>query len=281
MWSWRESISVGPQEKELEIGMRTLAYISGLHVNNVRLAIATLVEKHAIRVDKPHQRTGVPKYTILSFGAILQAWKTAGLQYVVWNKGRARLYATVDDPIERDLMQGDPAQYVPIEPPSTGAPIEGSGPLRFIQKNYSTTTSASASNGAPSTGSAESAVGRILSETEFRTFDRQAIETICKQSREIVPDITPEEICEVFLERARPLLQNRRIENLNGLVLSMWKNWLTPERITELRHRKQEGRELTDQDREAEMLRFREEQRARLSDPNLSEEEKQIIRKWI
>jgi hypothetical protein len=280
MWSWRESVAVNAQEKELSAGIRTLAYVSGLHPNNVRLAISSLVEKHAIRVHKPDKPTGIPKYTIPSYSAILRTWKALGLQYVVWTKGRARLYANIDNPIEPDPVDTDPIEAVPAEPPSTGAPIERPEPLILFQKNNhdSSTPKMPASADAPSTGSPRdvAAVDEIewrLSQTKFRSFDRKAIETIWAQGREAVPDVTPEEICEVFLEQAGPLLGNRRVDNLNGLVLDMWKWWLTPIRLKQLRQaerqRREQGRELHDPGDTERYL-------AVIDDPNASEPEKRL-----
>ena len=268
------------QEKELSAGIRTLAYVSGLHANNVRLAISSLVEKHAIRVHKPDKPTGIPKYTIPSYAAILRTWKALGLQYVVWTKGRARLYSSIDSPIEPGPVDTDPIEAVPGDPPSTGAPTERPVPLILLQKNNHdsstsklTPSAGTTSFGSPNEVAAIDEIERRLSQTKFRTFDRKAIETIWVQGREAVPDVTPEEICEVFLEHAGPLLGNRRIDNLNGLVLDMWKWWLTPIRLKQLRQaerqRLEQGRELDDS---ADTERYL----AVIDDPNASEPEKRL-----
>jgi molecular chaperone GrpE (heat shock protein) len=121
-------------------------------------------------------------------------------------------------------------------------------------------------------------VERYLAATaEFQNFDRQAIRTICRQGREAVPDITAEEICTVFVERARPLLQNRRIENLNGLVLTMWKSWLTPARIELLR---EEKRRLAEQQAES-TAEIDQSARRMLNDPLATESEKNIARQIL
>ena len=117
---------------------------------------------------------------------------------------------------------------------------------------------------------------RQLANTEFRDFDRNAIDRIWTQSREVVPDVRPEEVLTVFFEKARPLLNNRRVESRNGLILHMWRSWLTPTRIEQIRSERRSEQLKAEED--ASLEQWRREQEATLSDPDVSEQEKHLIR---
>jgi hypothetical protein len=116
-------------------------------------------------------------------------------------------------------------------------------------------------------------IERQLVATEFAAFDRQAIARIWRESREAVPDVTPDEVRQIFLEKARSLSRNRRIENPNGLILHMWKSWLTPVRIEQIRR----GEQLKSEEQDSQ-TKWRQEQMDALSDPAVSEDEKRLIR---
>jgi hypothetical protein len=281
---WQNGRPHTKDTRRITIGYRQMSDLARLTVNNCKANILSLIQKLSVEEIDGFSYTQGRTYLVYDYSSIMERRRDAGLTHYVKSKGVVFVNPATGEPITaRRRTTGTPGKGIPVM--ERGVPETGTQTVPL-----SDTKGIPLSGGPPNSqvfrnsfrnNDDVGAVEQLLAATEFRTFDRQAIATICKRSREVVPDITPEEISHVFLERARPLVQNRRIENLNGLVLSMWKNWLTPARIAELRDRKQQGRELTDQDREADMARFREEQRARLSDPNLSEEEKQIIRKWI
>jgi hypothetical protein len=100
--------------------------------------------------------------------------------------------------------------------------------------------------------------------------------------RELAPDCTEQELVYFIREKAA-LMENRKgsVYNPLGFLLTAVPRCFAPESLSQYRQRAAQGREDNAQSEsreQAAMERWRREQEASLSDPNLSEQEKHLIR---
>jgi hypothetical protein len=276
--------------KVFQAGYMTIARSLGMDKRTVARMLDGLALKQAVEV----QQTGgsIPSgrfcgtYRVYSFREILNRLKAAGYEY-------AKKLGKAVVPVKPFVKFGPPVTIGNLNLPTidiSKLPTVGGSNLPTVGTSanaYGGETAYGRQMPTVTVGKLESdsllgfidvkyndddvvAIERRLAETEFRSFDRAAIHQIWKQSREAVSDVTPDEVCQIFLEKAKPLLCNRRVENLNGLILHMWKSWLTPSRVMQLRGDRRLESEFTAQDERTDTFR------RTISDPEASEEEKRV-----
>lgn len=116
----------------------------------------------------------------------------------------------------------------------------------------------------------------------YAPADDDAVQQLLDRCRDLAPDCTEEEILH-FIREKSALMEKKKgaVYNPLGFLLTVVPRCFAPESLRAYREqvaRQREGKAMSEDREQAAMERWRREQEASLSDPNLSEQEKHLIR---
>ena len=244
-------------------GYRELADRAHIDKDTVRVLIEDFKEKGIVReIGTYDAKANLGKtYEVLSFGAIKELWRNAGILHVTQERrpmlcdaAGNRLTPTGSQP-HRGPSPGVLTPTGPVGPTPTG-PV-GLRPTPLDNKDNSRETSSS--------------IGLIVQalRDELGLADDEAALRIQQNCRVKAPDASEEEIAGFVRLEARRLRSNRRVENPMGLLIT-----LVPKRFEGESWRLH--RETQRQGREVPPLEDLGHYRAILHDPEASEPEKRL-----
>ena len=241
------------KRKQFRAGYDILARLTRLTDRRVQTMIPQLIEKqvlHSYKNADPNTRTGCA-YDIFSYEEILSRQRAAGLCYVVKNGPGIEFVVPVDcstvevsSTVENSSTVKGPKRAVEQtstdENTSTGT-VEDSSHVTV--EDSSTPLDSRHSFLDNDVDDAVEKLEATILRSEFAQFDREAIRYIWNRSRDVVPDVTVEEVFHFFLEKAYLLGRNRRVQNFNGLMKYVWKEFFTLSRIEQVREQKRQSQQ--------------------------------------
>ena len=243
------------KRKQFRAGYDILARLTRLTDRRVQTMIPQLIEKqvlHSYKNADPNTRTGCA-YDIFSYEEILSRQRAAGLCYVVKNGpgiefvvpndcSTVEVSSTVEQSSSVTAIGPKKAveQTSTDENTSTGTVEESSRVT--VEESSTPLDSRHSFLDNDVDGAVEKLEATILS-SEFAQFDREAIRYIWNRSRDVVPDVTVEEVFHFFLEKAYLLGRNRRVQNFNGLMKYVWKEYFTLSRIEQVREQNRQSQQ--------------------------------------
>ena len=287
---WREGKAlIHEGRRQIVVGYGMVAGKLKLGRNTVIRAVESLEKKLAIERLGGQGNSG-QRYLVYSYAETLNRRRMAGLVWYVKNRNGRLLLSEKDleTPvvsltrqgsmgIPGNTSQGIPRKNSPIPTLGTpgipsvgtpGVPNEQTPPYRIDENTLSIRYV---------DDQAVEILEQHLLKTEFAGFDRKAITTIWRQSRATVPDITPDEVLEIFFGKAQVLARSRTVENKNGLLIWAWPSLLTPARVAQLREKRHLEKEVTSADSNEYLAKLH----RILSDPEASEEEKRLVKQVL
>ncbi len=254
----------GARSKSCSKGYRQLAAESHLDKDTVRDLIADFKEKGMVReigTYNPDTRSS-KTYEVLSYKAILQLWRDAGIHFVTTGRQRPE-FCTAD---------GDPVRFIPtvgqqspqLTPTAIPQPTVGTMPPLGLVRTVGS---------APSASLVE--LLQALHQITGAPVDREAGERLIRDCRAEAPDCTVEEILELAWSKAF-LCRSGKIENPMGFLITQLPKHFQPEALHAFRDRKRQELE------SAALIAAREEQRRREYEEELAAmEERQRIRTQV
>jgi hypothetical protein len=236
---WNQAQALDKESRVITIGYRQMSDLARMTVNNCKANIGSLIEKLAIEEVSTFTYSQGRTYRIFNYATILQKRKAAGLTYFVKTRGVVFVDPDTALPLtcrRRNLpgtagagvpQPGAPAPGIPTSGDSgiperaySGIPEPDALPYREKdKKEHSNTTT---------TGL------RAELQNHLPQFDHDAVESLWKQCRMRVPDVTQDEVARLFAYKL-PNSQSRSIENQNGFLISAVARSCTPAAIRALR----------------------------------------------
>jgi hypothetical protein len=236
-------------------GYDVLSQVCRLATRNVRNMIPVLISKLILYSFRDHDST-VRKgttYQIFSYEEILRRQRARGLCYVIKNGPSVEFVAPVGWTV-------DPASTVGVsttvaKSSTVAADVSSSGTVDAVSRITMDETSRPLDR-STSNSQSTSTLLRELLQAQLAKFDYAAVDQLWAACRKNVPDVTVEEVSEIFSLKRR-IAFAPGVKNPNGLLITAVANACTPAAISEMR----KGREAAE---EPEITRTREEQIADL-----------------
>lgn len=295
---WKRGREESSNTRLLRAGLSELSLMCGSHKTSCRSYVRALTEKLALEEVESYQAAagllGARVYRIYSFDEIRNRRRRAGLTHVV----RTGAVTFVDPrtglklPPVSDLLPVStlstggnlpPDRNLPPDSGSSLLSTPGSNLLPSSNNNYeqenirtTTTTNTTADIHTDSASTIDELEALIL-DSPYSAFDRNAITTIVKQSRERVYDVSAIEIYTLFQEKAGTLIGNRRIENFTGILIWAWSGFFTQGRVNSLREAKRKQKELDEKQRLERIETYRE----IINDPSTPEQWREEARRGL
>jgi hypothetical protein len=209
----------------LTIGLRTLAEMSRMAYSNCKANVRSLIAKLAVDAHDDFSYTTGRTYIIYSFRDILRHRKAAGLTHVIRTRGvvfvdpsdgrEVRPYAAPRRESSAPDSSGPVWQPSALESTETSALLadESSAPAagphirnRHFPRNSDETTTSSP------------IIVNALHEAMGRA-DEDAAQRIAQACRELVPDVTHEEIAHFIRQEGPALRRNGALDNPMGVLI--------------------------------------------------------------
>ncbi len=254
----------GARSKSCSKGYRQLAAESHLDKDTVRDLIADFKEKGMVReigTYNPDTRSS-KTYEVLSYKAILQLWRDAGIHFVTTGRQRPEFCTPDGEPLSfRPTVGHQPTQPAPtVESQPTVGTILSVGTTQAVQP-------------APSPSLVE--LLQALHQITGAPVDREAGERLIRDCRAEAPDCTVEEILELAWTKAF-LCRSGKIENPMGFLITQLPKHFQSEALQAFRDRKRQELE------SAALIAAREEQRRREYEEEIAAmEERQRLRAQV
>jgi DNA topoisomerase VI subunit B len=218
--------------KDVSGGYNRLAAKTGLGDKTVMRNLRSLESKLAIvRISLEEKETSTARvYRVFSFKEVLKRRKAAGLEWVI--RDRQSVVFTTSAPMVTETTDPVVKQHIPsghrTHTPMAGTTIPRVASmvthpvvmeptqLDNIEKREATTTL------------------RSLLQSQLPTFDDTAVEQLLAACCRRSPDVTPEEINWLFIQKIRGSF-GRGIENQNGFLLTAVERSCTPAALASFR----------------------------------------------
>jgi hypothetical protein len=236
-------------------GYDVLSQVCRLATRNVRNMIPVLISKLILYSFRDHDST-VRKgttYQIFSYEEILRRQRARGLCYVIKNGPSVEFVAPVGWTVDPAATVGVSTTVAKSSP--VAADVSSRGAVDAVSRITMDETSRPLDRSS-STSQSTSTLLRELLQAQLAKFDYAAVDQLWVACRKNVPDVTVEEVSEVFSFKRR-IAFAPGVKNPNGLLITAVANACTPAAISEMR----KGREAAE---EPEITRTREEQIADL-----------------
>jgi hypothetical protein len=237
-------------------GYDVLSQVCRLATRNVRNMIPVLISKLILYSFRDHDST-VRKgttYQIFSYEEILRRQRARGLCYVIKNGPSVEFVAPVGWTVDPASTVGVPTTVAKSS--TVAADVSSRGTVDAVSRITMDETSRPLDRSNSSSQSTTSTLLRELLQAQLAKFDYAAIDQLWAACRKNVPDVTVEEVSELFSLKRR-IAFAPGVKNPNGLLITAVANACTPAAISEMR----KGREAAE---EPEITRTREEQIADL-----------------
>jgi hypothetical protein len=240
---WDRAQPLDKESRIISIGYRQMSDIARMTVNNCKANIFSLMQKLAIEEAVSFTHSQGRTYRVMSYSAILQRRKAAGLTHYVKSRGVTFI---------------DPAHGTPItmrsrgtaRPPKKGTPPRG-GPIRGLPERGELGVPLSGQSGTPQPGllpyreedrnsfsNSTTALQEIV-QSKMPDFDNAAVQQLWSDCLRQVPDVKVQEVGLLF-ERKLPDSLTRSVTNPVGFLVRAVARSCTPAAIRALR----QGREL-------------------------------------
>ena len=280
---WNVAKPLDAESRIISIGYRQMADGARMTVNNCKANVFSLMEKLAIEEAAAFTHSQGRTYRIFGYSAILQRRKTAGLMHYVRTRGVVFVDPETGSPITARNRNSTPESGIPPSGvAATGVPEKG-GSGTPPSDERGAPFSVPSLNRKKSRQNIETSSLAVVVRTvqdELGPIDDSAARRILDSCYQKAPDATPEEL-EYFVRlQASRVRNSKRVDNPVGLLIAQVPKCFEGESFRQFREAQQQK---LNQGREAELTAAarRDELRAKLDDPQTSEEEKILIRRIL
>ena len=215
---WKEASPVGQEYRELSMGYRHIAALTGLSLRTVQRNMKYLEQKFALEpVGRYDPDTKTPKtYRIYSYREILARRREAGKEWVIINRQGVELV-------------GSSAGAESQEPPSSTTVATVTTVATKPTATVAKVTTADSRHGDDSfraerkESSQPSSSGVLIVIDKVRKYlavDDDVVRMVIRQCRRNDPECTHEEIAEFAAVSAAKIARQRNVDNPAGLLIS-------------------------------------------------------------
>jgi hypothetical protein len=243
------------EAKRFCAGYDVLSQVCRLATRNVRNMIPVLISKlilHSFRDHDSTVRKGTT-YQIFSYEEILRRQRAKGLCYVIKNGPSVEFVAPVGWTVDPTSTVG--VSTTVAKSSTVAADVSSTGSVDAVSRITMDETSRPLDK-SNFISQSTSTVLREMLQAQLAKFDHAAVDQLWAACRKNVPDVTVEEVSEVFSLKRR-IAFAPGVKNPNGLLITAVANACTQAAISEMR----KGREAA---AEPEITRTRDEQIADL-----------------
>jgi predicted transcriptional regulator len=273
----------------VQAGYDYLVKRTRLSRKTIQRIVAKLIEKNFIAVETRadiYQRISTT-YRVFSYKAVLDRNLQMGRQHVA-KIGPGFAFC-------RPLTQAEQGNLTTVDMSATSNPDPNQDPDVLDMTTVAKPTTVTVANGNPTTvvklspyllekknidKTSSSAVREALMRYGF--VDDDAVNQLIRTCRDIVPSYSDAEIVEAIHQKGNLMLKRRtQVHNPMGFLLTAVPRSLSPDNLPNLGQERQQGEESKQQrvsEEDAAALRWRKEQEKLLDDPEVSEQEKHLIR---
>lgn len=283
---WANAEQLSSDAKVISIGFERMSRLARLTDKNCKINCKSLIGKNVIEILAETDFRAGRTYKVYNFKSALQRQKDAGLTHVIRTRGVQfvdpisghALTPTAHNRRVATMVQTTPVKSELTRVRSTG--LTGVKSANSTPVNSTNSSLLRHPESQPSTAIADLV---CVLQDELAIGDGDAARQIIRACRTNAPDATDEDIARCVRSEARRIRLNRRIENPVGLLITQVPKCFQGDwRL----HRAElvRGRAVTSMNSQPEdgaLQRWREEQEAALNDPNVSEAEKELIRKCL
>jgi hypothetical protein len=273
---WKKGVPESDDTRLLRVGLAEMSRWTGSHKTSCRAYVRALIAKLALEEAEPFDAAagseGARVYRIFSFNTILERRRRANLTHVI----RTGAVSFVDPKTGERLI------------PSSNLPLDQKLRQETIVLPDSNLARQASSNQLLIKNREEPFKQSAIIHEALRSYglvDDDVFDRLLKGCRQQAADCTEEEIVH-FIHLKGSLVKGRdsRIHSPIGFLLTAVPKCFSGDTFRQYRQaeaRRRDEEAVRELGRQAELDEWGREQRARLNDPTVPDDEKQLIRRWL